>query len=398
MFSIIAFILLGYSLPYLQCTEGNGKWEAVDIKKSSILNIVLTSKNDIYAAVIDDKDGSQLIHSTNNGMSWESLPTVGSNLAMALTRDNRNLCVVGTKSYCVNIEQGSIANAQIQEFQLPMVYRDIQAFGSEGIAVIGVFKDPFTQKLVSGGMINSFEEEGAWEHFNIGLNEKEGYYAGSGAFPSNNTWYVTSGSWPVQNSLVSTMLSGRLNVIPGQGLSQFHSYTYEFTSLNTIKPDQFVGAISKTLDGGKTWKKILDSKNKYYFNQINCIDDNNCVVVGEGSFSSVILTTTDGGETWETRLKLNAAYSLRTCKMVSKDELWVAGGMIRDDHILIEKGHNQGDLSYLGVYYHSVDGGHSWKMSTSDGYAFDLGFTEERIGYAATINRNSCGIARLHNY
>jgi hypothetical protein len=33
-----------------------------------------------------------------------------------------------------------------------------------------------------------------WEYYDIELNQNDGYYVNSGSFPSNTTYYVTSGS------------------------------------------------------------------------------------------------------------------------------------------------------------------------------------------------------------
>ena len=45
------------------------------------------------------------------------------------------------------------------------------------------------------------------------------------------------------------------------------------------------GGVSKTADGGKTWKQVYltDPENDYvYFNQIACFTVDNCMVVAEG--------------------------------------------------------------------------------------------------------------------
>jgi photosystem II stability/assembly factor-like uncharacterized protein len=56
--------------------------------------------------------------------------------------------------------------------------------------------------------------------------------------------------------------------------------------------------ISKTTDGGKTWKSTAIANTDGWMRGITCTDANNCWVAGK--VSARILRTTDGGATWKT--------------------------------------------------------------------------------------------------
>ena len=63
-----------------------------------------------------------------------------------------------------------------------------------------------------------------------------------------------------------------------------------------VGAEGWVGAVSKTTDGGQTWEMVYHTA-AYYFNAISCADEDNCIAVAEGDYA-VGFHTSDGGKTW----------------------------------------------------------------------------------------------------
>eukprot|EP01040_Poterioochromonas_malhamensis_P008348 gene8348-9031_t len=345
-----------FSLGVISASITNSSWSLwtpLTEKRLTILTVHAQSRSEVFAAAVDKTKGSVLLHSKDKGETWNEISTTGNNLDIAVTNDKSLLCGVGTKIYCIHLPLKANTSEEI-------IYSEVALREEE---------------LINGVAYNSEVSTGigSWHYSNIGLSPKQGYFASGGSFPTPEIWYVTSGSWPVQDPYVGSMLSGRLNIVNGKMIHDINNYYYEFLSLNLLNPRSYIGAISKTRDGGKTWIKIFDSDFKYYFNQIHCYDYDNCIVVGEGSFSY-------------------SSYSLHTCKMISNTEYWVAGGM---------KVHNHDDQNnvkevYMGIYYHSLDAGKTWSMNTLEGYVYDLSFSEDgKIGYGAVLHEDHCQLTRL---
>jgi hypothetical protein len=416
-------------------------WETLSIEKTSLFSIVATSKDELYAAATDEKLGSVLLYSSNQGKSWKIISTtMGNNFDLAISRNHEFLCGIGTKSYCFHLstlhsdDYNSETRLSSSELHLRASPRDIQPLNDRGFGIVGLFKN-LEGQYINGVAISRDLTESVWEYYDIGLKQDEGYYVNSGSFPSNTTYYITSGSWPLQNQEISTILSGKINMIPGNTLG---TYNYEFLSLNLVRPDRYVGAISKTIDGGKTWKKVFDSSNNFYFNEISCYDEYNCIALGEGSFVSLALHTEDGGNSWKRILELSGEYSLHSIKMISSTEYWISGGkkvdkdeedvgtsgeenvgvkeeaarieetgrnlrrkLFKDEETGASKGgksENDKNEKYIGLYYHSIDNGETWEqvLSKDDGgYAYSMYFYDQEVGYASTISSDHCGVSRL---
>jgi len=56
-------------------------------------------------------------------------------------------------------------------------------------------KDGFQVIETVNGVIVSNDNGVTWDLFDIGANVTDGYYARYAAFPTDDTWYVSSGTW-----------------------------------------------------------------------------------------------------------------------------------------------------------------------------------------------------------
>lgn len=363
------------------------RWVNVEsIKPFSLFSVHANSANDVFAAAVDNEKGSFVYYSYNGGESWETLPTKGNNYAMAVSHSGKTLCAAGTKAYCANATQS--LEWEIFELTFQASAHDVKTVGQEGFAMVGGFG--LNGELLNGvAYLKNFDY--AWSLYDIGLDRNEGYYALQGSFPSATTWYIVSGSWPVQTEIIANVLSGRLGMVPNG--KYFFSYKYEYLKLfPSDEKNRYIGAISKTTDGGKTWSKVFDSNNEFFINQMDCIDGGEiCLAVGEGPEKTVVLKTVDGGASWKTALSLNSSYSLHACEMITSTTYWVGGGIIVQDNI---QG-IQGNENFIGIYFKTDNAGENWEMFTGSGYVYDFSFVNEKNGYAATIFHDHCGMSKL---
>jgi len=121
---------------------------------------------------------------------------------------------------------------------------------------------------------------------------------------------------------------------------------------------------------------VFTNFGNFYFNGIDCWDENNCAVVGEADSGAApgarIYITSDGGKTWtRTMYNAGAANSIMAVRYVSATELWAAGGSF---------------VSGLpGHFHHSTDGGKTWTLDTVMGaYGTSLSFANGN-GYATIM-------------
>jgi photosystem II stability/assembly factor-like uncharacterized protein len=84
----------------------------------------------------------------------------------------------------------------------------------------------------------------------------------------------------------------------------------------------YFGAIYRTTDGGKNWKK-LDSKTDQAIYDISFADEKNGWAVGRRGF---VIHTTDGGDTWETqKIPREPAQHLFAVRAVDANTAWAVG-------------------------------------------------------------------------
>ena len=152
--------------------------------------------------------------------------------------------------------------------------------------------------------------------------------------------------------------------------NQYHRYTAE---------------LWKSTDGGQNWTNIISDEGNFYFNDIDCFDENHCVAVGEGfdkdgskSPGARVYVTSDG-----TNFELvhtestTGSESLMAAAMLSETEIWVGGTT------------KTGALLAPTLALHSTDGGKTWSNEYNNVVgnmitAFD--FVSSSHGFATTVN------------
>ena len=124
----------------------------------------------------------------------------------------------------------------------------------------------------------------------------------------------------------------------------------------------YFGAIYRTVDGGKNWKK-LDSKTDQAIYDISFADDKNGWAVGRRGF---VIHTTDGGDTWENQtIPRQPPQHLFAVRAVDASTAWAVGDW--------------------GGRYYTADGGKTWEdrsfLITKDHPSFKYLSEEEMAAF-----------------
>jgi len=120
-----------------------------------------------------------------------------------------------------------------------------------------------------------------------------------------------------------------------------------------------------------------------YFNGISCGSETNCCASADGVAGSYIYCTNDG-KTWTQKLfNAGSTNSLMAMDAVSPTEFWAGGGEL--------------DRNFIGVFYHSTDGGNTWTNQTLKNiYVDDIDFADATHAWASTLDKDSqSGLARM---
>lgn len=349
----------------LSAFADTASWQTTSVTKvTTLIGVYATQKDSAYAAVLDNSLGAGLLYTGDYGASSEFYGPVGAmNMDVAFTADGQTGCVVGFGG----IFTGPPNSANYTRVpNLHTITQNVDSFSTGGFGATGQFS---LGRTSVNGVAVTVDSGNSWNIYDIGLGE--GYSARYGSFPTESTWYVASGMWPAAKLAASKDTKHITKT-----LSINEKNVPQFTSKGSLRSGDdlgYYGGISKTTDGGKTWSKVYDSQGEYYFNQINCFDENNCIAVGEND-SGYIVGTQDGGATWKD-LYFAEGVSLVAVEMISATEAWAAGG-----------GENA-KRQMVGNYYHTTDAGATWELLGGSGYVFDLSF-KDGVGYSAAISSN----------
>ena len=115
--------------------------------------------------------------------------------------------------------------------------------------------------------------------------------------------------------------------------------------------DGMWGEIWKTIDGGKHWDLLYSNGSNFYFNAIDCCNENICYAVAEGNDvggsmnpGARIFMTNDGTNWNQMYYNPNNAATLMAVHCISPSEAYAGGGLHGSQ----------------GVMLHTTDSGQSW--------------------------------------
>jgi len=354
-------------------------WQLSDLDRvTSVGGVYASSSSECYAAYSDNAGGPGVASTNDQGTTWKmNAPNGWLNTDTARdTKGNEVITTIGATfvshddTKYVAVEGKDISYSQ-----------NVETFGEQSFAVCGTHYPTGALGDVINGVALSNDGGVTWTYHDTGLPWNI-YVTRYGAFPSASTWYIAQGSWsnvaanarsPIVNSTQAWDMTSRLTMHE-KGVSVSPKVTGAGC----------VGAISKTTDGGKTFKSVYDTKGQYYFNEIDCSSESVCMAVAENGDSAIVLRTDNGGATWKEVMSYTAPAggSLMGCKMLSDSEAWVSGGTL-------ESG------SLTGHFYHTTDSGETWELQTlAKAFSMDLSFAGG-VGYSTATAETSAGVAVL---
>jgi len=158
--------------------------------------------------------------------------------------------------------------------------------------------------------------------------------------------------------------------------------TDESKPISATPDSDWAGQILKTADGGATWKSQFFTTD-FYFNGIDCEDENKCCAVGESDSGAApgarIWCTTDGNTWTQTYNATGPIHSLLAIRSVpgSPGE-WFAGG-----------GELPSQLNITGTFPHSTDGGKTWNVEILKKlYITDLAIVDATHGWGTSLEED----------
>lgn len=346
------------------------------LEVTSVGGVYATSADTVYGAVSDNSRGPGMEKSSNGGETSTFYGPFGLiNTDVAFDQSGNGIVVCGGGLEITN-SNGDFTQAD-----------GIGGFGQSAECVAESSFAAAGNYIKKGQNVNGValtKDAGqTWEVFDVDSLDRNLYPVRYGAYPTESTWYVSAGKWPV--SAVKTKevydFSSRIRVSMDHAVNATRMQ-YNYNDESVTGGSGYFGAVAKTTDGGATWTNVLDVKGEGYFNEINCADDNTCMVVGEGGGESFAYLTKNGGVTWNKVHDATDGSSLMGCKMLSTTEAWLSGGNM-----------DYSTRKLVGYFWHTTDSGATWTLDTlEDALSMDLSFADG-VGYSTATNERVANIA-----
>lgn len=367
---VLALLVVG-----LAVVSAQPRWQVERSRLATIL-FGISYVDEFNGFVQGAQDGSgPLVYFTNDGGSSYQNANIdqGNGLFMAGAAHSATRAVAGGLGV---ISSGIQVTSNTRDFRMANIPALIGQTQSAGRVKSGSrdgafgFVGSWPPLVESGSVAFSANAGATWSFHTVGGPAQARY----GAYPSLTTWYVSGGTWPRNQNLklkegdfeVSQKVVFRASNETGAFRS---SVSYPAIDEQSSDKNGYIGYISKTVDGGRTFQRVFINEGQYYFNGIDCADVNNCLAVAEGAAGAYLFGTNDGGATWTQRLFLaGRSASLFDVKFVNAREAWACGGIL--------------DLSFTGQFYRTVDGGVTWTPNPVPGvYGTTLTFADVRSTY-----------------
>jgi hypothetical protein len=356
-----------------------------------LIGLDSNSSDNVWSAAGDNGQGVGVYYSTDGAKTATFQQGIGFlNLDLALNeKGNTVMASAGSLLYSVDgksFEKRAACSSQ-----------NVEAFGDSSFVAAGLctgIYSPNKGTHYNGGALST-DGGNYFYPFDTGMN-KTIHPARYGAYPSDSVWYISAGTWPMDDDeLAATArgdervkyLSSKISVDTRGSLPRVNldGLLGKKKRANVGDGSGFSGAIAKTTDGGKTFL-VVHTEDNFYFNAISCANENLCIAAMENEQTGAGVMTTDGGKTWK-QVVTDAGMSMMSAKMVSDKEGWLAGG---------------GAAAHGGMeghFWHSTDGGATWELETLSGnMPIDIAFSPKNnknaVGYAACISQSTCGVCK----
>jgi len=370
-------VLVVVVLAALAAQASAATWNVTNWNFATIaMGLAFTSVNNGVAPICNNGQGSFILATTDGGSTWNSVPNNVTAMLLMGAAATGNSAVVGDMFGLEYSNKPSGYAFKAAKLPGGITSQDVELIEGGGYAAAG-------QTLLGGNGVAVSKDGSSFNFINISALNTQARY---GAYPSATTWYIAAGEWP-ENQWDEEYLAETDNSV--QSLSAriaVHVDTENDFALTPVfrrtvgdNTTSWKAQIVKTTDGGKTWTSQFYDENNFYFNQIDCFDENNCAAVGEADTSNSpgvrVYVTSDGGNTWtRTFYNSTASYSIMAVRYVAEGEIWAAGG-------------NLDSTNFMGFFWHSTDGGQTWTYDSVAGvYANTMAFVDTEHAFATAFN------------
>jgi len=380
MFSIVSLATIGLSTA--------ATWTSPGDVASACTGVGAASETTAFVAAGSNGAGAEILKTEDSGKTFNSISPAGAAFLLLDAGSN------SATSAVVNGLFGAQHTTDGKTFQASKggggQGQSVEGFGKNSYGIAGAFG------ATGSGVAVSTDGGATFTSFSCGTALDNQHPARYAAFPSDTTWYVSGGAWPQnsnsmsdEKSLYVKNLNERVQLRQDRATGDMFHKRLELDELGSPNNvTQYTGAIAKTTDGGKTWKKVFQQDGSFYFNGIHCHDEEHCIAVAEGHHcanpGAHIFVTHDGGAHWnQTLFDSGAGAGLMGARMTSATEGWAAGGL-------------GSTLSFEGRFWHTMDAGNTWTkeplkgmlamgIDCSDaGHCFAPGITVDRQGTVAS--------------
>jgi photosystem II stability/assembly factor-like uncharacterized protein len=351
-------------------------WSMTSMQQvTSVGGVYATSADTVYGSVTDNDSGPGMEKSSNGGQTSNFYGPFGMiNTDIAFDQSGNGIVVYGG-GLEITTSNGEFSKAE-----------NVGGFGQSAECVAESSFAAAGNYIMRGENVNGValtKDAGqTWNVYDVTSLDRSEYPVRYGAYPSEETWYVSSGKWPVNAMKTKEVydFSSRIRVSMDHSVNATRlQYNYDE---NAVADAGYFGAVAKTTDGGATWTNVLNAKGEGYFNEIHCADEDTCMVVGEGGGSSFAYLTKNGGATWNKVHEASDGSSLMGCKMLSTTEAWLSGGNM-----------DYSTRKLVGYFWHTTDAGATWTLDTlDDALSMDLSFADG-VGYSTATNERVASIA-----
>jgi len=359
-----------------------GTWDILDNNFDTIILAVSFADTKNGIVPYDDNGSGAGVKITNDGgQTWtHGTPTQYSSLLMDVAFVGKNAVMGGVFDTQWSADSGNTWNVTKgdklvgQNCESIRGRTDDQFFGITGGDMKG-----------GNGVAISTDAGKTVKFYNISAAQTIPRY---GAFPSRKVWYIAAGQFPQSESKDSSLVHELTRRVHYHVDPATKKLSVKLQRVDTTQPPKdtpnsdWAGQILKTADGGATWTSQFWTTD-FYFNGIDCEDENKCCVVGESDSGSApgarIYCTTDGTKWNQVYFASGAEHSLLGIRSVpgSAGE-WFAGG-----------GDLPSQFNITGTFPHSTDGGKTWNVETlKKVYITDLSIVDASHGWGTTIEED----------
>jgi hypothetical protein len=265
-----------------------------------------------------------------------------------------------------------------------------------GISLLCAFQGAAAADDGTGVLIGSWSGTGDWEGNGIKITTDKGTTwnqingdmgnipARYGSFLNKNLGYITGGTWAAEFLAKETSVDRLLANFP---LTRHISFDLLSKRYRIERPARsadvtgYAALLSEVTNAGQNWTLLVNiTDGGLYFNEISCVDQNNCWATLEGidktgSDTASIFHTSNGWATYDVQLTVPGG-PLVAIDMYSATVGWATGALV------------QGDVTgdFDGQFWQTLDG-KTWTLVTSikNFYPFDVSTVDANNAYAAGI-------------